>query len=324
MSPTKQPRLTRSQLVTIITDYYVFLTKFYISPSALKYPPPEGWPNITVETTKDLDKAPIVIDLIKHLPYIDEAQANEMVTNIHYKSDVVDYSVLTPERFADEIVFNGEEGLRWWVEDMEREKKESEEENDESQEEEDEEGDDEDDEENSPADETTPNWWDGDNPDNIILPNMIVLAKGYESGGRDIILDVFKAVIHEDMIRCNLLPSVEIAAFFHDLRCKLESLKYVPVPGDDFYEDVPELDKGEDLEVRHLTAKQRDEMSPSHVSAHDAKQYQKIYRWYGWPGEAYNKEGALVAIEEYRRCVRECEDEVEEWQEQGRANMATA
>ena len=122
-SGTKPPRLSRDELVTIISDFYIFLTTFYIPSSSLKFPPPGGWPNITENTTKGFDKAPCVIDLMKHLPYIDEAGAGEMITNIHYKSDVVDYSTLMAEDFAGERPYSGEEGLRAWAEEQEEDEK---------------------------------------------------------------------------------------------------------------------------------------------------------------------------------------------------------
>jgi hypothetical protein len=56
---------------------------------------------------------------MKQLPYIDEAESHEMITNIHYKSDVVGYSVLTAEGFAGERPYAGEEGVRWAVEEQE-------------------------------------------------------------------------------------------------------------------------------------------------------------------------------------------------------------
>jgi hypothetical protein len=45
--------------------------------------------NITSETTADGD-SPIVINHVRHLPYIDDVQAREQISGSHYKSDVVD------------------------------------------------------------------------------------------------------------------------------------------------------------------------------------------------------------------------------------------
>lgn len=74
-------RLTHDRLVTIARDDYRFLTKFYMPESVLKSPPSEGWPNITSEATKDFPRSPIEIGLLKHLPYIDEKEIGNNVTN---------------------------------------------------------------------------------------------------------------------------------------------------------------------------------------------------------------------------------------------------
>ena len=74
-------------------------------------------------------------------------------------------------------------------------------------------------------------WSDGDNPDEMKLKHMIVLADDYESGGRSIVLDISKGNIHEDRLECNLLSEVPIESFFDGLESNLETLEFVPVPG---------------------------------------------------------------------------------------------
>ncbi|KAF1357761.1 hypothetical protein EJ07DRAFT_180808 [Lizonia empirigonia] len=172
-------RLTRDQLVTIIGDYYKFLTRFYIPSETLKFPPPEGWPNITPETTKDFPRSPIVIDLLKHLPYIDEKESGNMVTNIHHKCDVVDYSTVKPDDWGHEYFQSGATSIVEWIEEIEERKQGDAGDNDDDEgylwyrdEDRDKDADDEE------------NWWDGDDPEDLKLENMIVLADGYESGGR--------------------------------------------------------------------------------------------------------------------------------------------
>ncbi|KAF2126329.1 hypothetical protein P153DRAFT_399115 [Dothidotthia symphoricarpi CBS 119687] len=233
--PNKNPRLSRDELVAIISDFYKFLTTFYIPTSALKYSPPDGWPNTTFETTAGFGKKPFVIDLIKHLSYIDGAQAHQMVTNIHHKSDVVDYSVCSPTQFANGSLLCGEMGLESELEDrLERGEEEGENDEDEV---EDEDGEEKDGDENDHGDD---DHWSNDDPDEIILENMVVLAEGYESGGRSLVLDVFKGYIHEDEIRCNLLGGVAVEDFFRDLRDKYERLEMVPIHGA-MFENVAEI-----------------------------------------------------------------------------------
>ena len=245
--------LQRDEIVSIITDFYVFLTTFYIPSSALKFPPPEGWPNITEETTKNSNKAPVVIDLIKHLPYIldnwngDESQ---FVRHIHYKSVAVDYSLYTPEQFEEDNLDQGKEGLQNWAGELEAEKAEAADDgdDDEEEEEEDEEENEEDDEQGddahsqhskdsgvsdlSFAEKEEPFWEDDDEDYEIKLRNLIVLALGHESGGRTIILDVRKREIHEDIVRFMNVSPVPIRKFFDNLRGRFEKFVLVPTPED--------------------------------------------------------------------------------------------
>jgi hypothetical protein len=283
------PRLTRDQLVAIITDFYVFLTKLHIPSSAIKFPPPDGWPNITPETTKDSNKSPIVIDLIKHLPYIEEDDYYNptFVRFIHYKSEVVNYSTFTPEQLEAENIAEPEMSLQDWVEEMEREKAEDGEEEDDEEDDEDAEDDE---EENDDFDAISQhsndsgvtdmslqeeNWWHGDDPDEIVLHNMITLAVGHESGGRTLVLDVFKGNIHEDIVRCTSVSGVTIESFFDGLRDDFEKLKVVPTP-----EELEETEEGE--------------------AGNELQEYIDIWRECGWPEDRFRKEEALVKIKACR------------------------
>ncbi|KAF3056383.1 hypothetical protein GL218_06733 [Daldinia childiae] len=99
-------RYTRDQYVAIINDFYTFLTRMYISDSALKHPPEGGWPNITPENCSGFGKNAFVVDLLKHLPYIQGGQDNDV--DIHYKCNVFDYSTVTPEEFSGTWIKIGE------------------------------------------------------------------------------------------------------------------------------------------------------------------------------------------------------------------------
>jgi hypothetical protein len=298
-----RPRLTRDELVTNITDFYNFLTKFYIPASAIKYPPPDGWPNITPEVTKDCRKSPVVIDLIKHLPYIDDGESEGFVTYIHYKSEVINYSTYTAEHFEEGCIDAGEDSLKEWVERMEEEKVDEDDDEEEEQEEEKSsktgndddiagEGSNQGSSGPEDEDEEEENWWDGDDPDEIVLSNFISIATGHESGGRELILDVFKGNIHEDMLRCNLLSGVSIEQFFDDLRGKFERLEIVPTPN--------ELEE------------------PQFGGADKVQRYIDIYKKCGWPGEGYRKDEALEKIRECQKVIEKEEDEQMEREDEER------
>jgi hypothetical protein len=301
VTSSKTPRLARTELVTIINDYYTFLTTFYIPFSALKHPPPEGWPNVTAETTRDLDKSPYVIDLMKHLAYIDDAKSRGMITNVHYKSDVVDYSTYTVKDFESGRVMFGEEGLRYCIEEMEKERKEGDVE-DEEDHGTDANGNDYEDEEIDSGDEDATDdesnvFKEDYDDDNIDIRDILVLSMGYESAGRILLLDVHKGVIHEDMIRYQLLSGVMVERFFDDLKDKLKRLVYVPVRGE-FFEDVSEVE--DDGPVPETADQSLDWHDKEHV-----KVVKRIYRKFGWPGESYRKDEAMEAVERYRASIQD-------------------
>lgn len=307
----ENPRLTRDELITIITDFYVFLTKLYIPASAIKYPPPGGWPNITPEATKDSGKSSIVIDLIKHLPSIDGRESQGFVTYIHYKSEVTNYSTYASKQFQEGCIDAGEDSLKEWIERMEQEKADEEDEDEEDEDEHKdkdensfEAGDDDDiaregsyqgssgQEDDGEEEYEEDNWWDGDDPDEIVLSNFISIATGHESGGRELILDVFKGNIHEDMIRCNLLSGVPIEEFFYHLRGKFERLEVVPTPN-----ELEEVQFG---------------------GAEKVQRYIDIYKECGWPEKGYRKEEALEKIRECRKVIEKEEYEQMEREDEER------
>lgn len=75
----------RDQTVAIITSFYQFFATLpSISPSDIAYPPPGGWPDITPETHAALQKNDDVIDLYKHLPYLNKRPEISYLT---YASD---------------------------------------------------------------------------------------------------------------------------------------------------------------------------------------------------------------------------------------------
>jgi hypothetical protein len=115
---------------------------------------------------------------------------------------------------------------------------------------------------------------------------------GYESGGRILLLDVHKGIIHEDIVRYNLVSGVWIEDFFDDMKDKLRRLDCVPVRGE-FYEGVPEVE--DDGPVPETADPSLDEDDEEHV-----KLFKRIYRKFGWPGEGYRKDEALEAVEKYR------------------------
>jgi hypothetical protein len=64
------PVYSRDECIAAIRDYYDFLAQMFVDPAYIIEPPKDGWPNISPETTKTLEKTPEVTELLRHLPYI--------------------------------------------------------------------------------------------------------------------------------------------------------------------------------------------------------------------------------------------------------------
>ncbi|KAI0017891.1 hypothetical protein F4780DRAFT_566146 [Xylariomycetidae sp. FL0641] len=59
---------SRDEVISVIRIYYHFLTKLYLDESEVVSPPSEGWP--TIANLRCMGKTDEVIELLKHLPYI--------------------------------------------------------------------------------------------------------------------------------------------------------------------------------------------------------------------------------------------------------------
>ena len=77
---------SRDEAVAAVRSFYEFFTKTpSLDPSDIKYPPPEGWPGINVDSMAGLKKSAGVVDLLKHLPY------TPWSVQIAYQTHVIDY-----------------------------------------------------------------------------------------------------------------------------------------------------------------------------------------------------------------------------------------
>jgi hypothetical protein len=65
--------MSRDEIVESVSRFYTFLTTHpYLPFSAIKTPPPAGWPEEYREIFCKMGKAEEVVDLLSHLPYIDD------------------------------------------------------------------------------------------------------------------------------------------------------------------------------------------------------------------------------------------------------------
>lgn len=68
---------SKEETTAEIEAYYNFLTVMYLPESTIKRPPPGGWPDITPEYLAPLRKNDTVVDLIRHLPYIQREEYHD-------------------------------------------------------------------------------------------------------------------------------------------------------------------------------------------------------------------------------------------------------
>jgi hypothetical protein len=64
------PVYSHEECITVIRDYYYFLTQMFINSSCVLEPPPGGWPSITPESMQGTRKTEDVVRLLQHLPCI--------------------------------------------------------------------------------------------------------------------------------------------------------------------------------------------------------------------------------------------------------------
>lgn len=63
----------RDTTVAVVRDYYYFLAMMYLDEDRIMEPPPGGWPHITPDSMRALGKTDEVVDMLRHLPYINES-----------------------------------------------------------------------------------------------------------------------------------------------------------------------------------------------------------------------------------------------------------
>jgi hypothetical protein len=70
MPPLVEVSYNQATTVAAVRSYLVFLTNLYLDEADVLEPPEGGWPTITAEVFRALNKTDTVISLLRHLPYI--------------------------------------------------------------------------------------------------------------------------------------------------------------------------------------------------------------------------------------------------------------
>jgi hypothetical protein len=97
--PSTTSSSSQENIVREVSSFYEMVRRAHSSRNAAQivYPPPRGWPQITLETFACLHKTDPVIELARHLPYFTEE------LEVMKKTTVVNYSdTFACEHFADQ------------------------------------------------------------------------------------------------------------------------------------------------------------------------------------------------------------------------------
>lgn len=108
---TMSDRATQSSwkpAVNAIRKYYTFLAQDLggIPAECIVEPPETGWPSITRDSLAGLEKADAVIELLRHLPYIERSK--DYNTQIAFNTSAIDYREIGAHKVG--------RGERWkWI-----------------------------------------------------------------------------------------------------------------------------------------------------------------------------------------------------------------
>lgn len=86
-------------------------------------------------------------------------------------------------------------------------------------------------------------WLDHGDDEVVRRSDMLVIASGWESGGREFILDVPHGKIIEDIIRYDTCAPIDVKEFLEDPKSKFRSLELIPCPGRETQVTVAQPDK---------------------------------------------------------------------------------
>jgi hypothetical protein len=94
------------EVLSRITTFYQLLTRLHLPSTAIKHPPPTGWP-WPASITFSPAKTATVQDLMKHMPYLQAPKSWEHL-QIYEKTEAVDYSTFDgpgPHNVDPEIMY---------------------------------------------------------------------------------------------------------------------------------------------------------------------------------------------------------------------------
>ncbi|KAH8889057.1 hypothetical protein GQ53DRAFT_748535 [Thozetella sp. PMI_491] len=140
------------------------------------------------------------------------------------------------------------------------------------------------------------------NEGEIESTDVLYIAHGHESGGRDLMLNASHGEIVEDMIRCDTLSPVDIKDYFEELKEAYRTLKLIPCLGKVTIEaeEVPEREE----EITEAEVRAQTENWGTNL---DIQYVRQVYRQHGWP-DAFRRDEAMNAIRALSDSLEETRD----------------
>ena len=159
------------------------------------------------------------------------------------------------------------------------------------------------------------------NPDGTkadrVPPHIVSLATGYESGGRDILLDTEAGELIVEEIRCGLDFQDDVHDALVHIKDLYLNLHLIIVPG---VEAIERSGSIKDIPITELPdpMAQRPEENywPTET---DIRWLRHIFRTHDWPSENWRKEEAAQAVEAYLRFRQGNDDDEDSEKETSRA-----
>lgn len=136
--------------------------------------------------------------------------------------------------------------------------------------------------------------------------DVVCIADGGESFGRQLFLNVRDGSITEDMVRADTLNPVDVQDFFDNLKEEYRSLRLIPCPGR-FTLERHDNEEADQYGV-HITQDEFLAQNPGEwETALDIQYIRQLYRQYGWP-DNFQREAATQAVDKLMEVVLERRD----------------
>jgi len=262
----------RRLLADPFREYYEFLQRLKFPENSVKYPPPGGWPNIIPENFALYDKTDFAISVLKQFPFIDDhgwPASNE--TNVGYKSNVIDFSVVS-EQDTNRV------DLDWPEEILEE-------------------------------DRLNPNYDDEEKITGI--RHVTTLVGGHESGGICLLLDTFAGIVFEEEVRGDPRSRLSPRDYCDKRMERLRKMDEIFYGHEETWElnawDVDEYPQ-RPAEYDHEQTAADGEPAPRTGCKFHWIAY--LYHKFGWPGKDYRKEDCLEAIRDFCDRWQLAEDQI--------------